>query len=306
MVQKFVQPSYGSQSGSVYPTGLDAAIAVLAEQAAQFAVNAQDTPNLTVAMRAGRLYLADRTIVSVASQNSAALTAPAVNPRKDIVYYDATTGAIGVATGVEAASPVDPAIPANKVPKARINWTVGMASITNSVIDDLSPHAQSVDYLLQRTNTWGANQTLQASLLSTKAAAPGFVRVTPNFCALDGSIVSPSTFSTSAACLLTNAVTGLSDAKAVLARSTIKIVSANAVGQRFSQTSFYPPSDSTCALISIAVHRADGYEFVALTAGTLMYAFDASFILPCTSSGQVRVKRITGPDLNVAILGYFD
>lgn len=139
MVAKFVQPDSTTQTGTAYKGNIDAAIAVLAEQAAQFAVAAQDAPNLTVAMRAGRLYLADRTIVSVAAQNSAALTAPATNPRNDIVYYDASTGAIGVAAGAEAASPADPTIPANKIPKARIRWTVGMASITNSVIDDLSP-----------------------------------------------------------------------------------------------------------------------------------------------------------------------
>lgn len=141
MVAKFVQPDYTTQSGTVYPLGIDAAVAVLAELAAQFAVAAQDTPNLTVAMRAGRLYLADRTIVSVAAQNSAALTAPAVNPRNDIVYYDATTGAIGVATGVEAASPADPAIPTNKVPVARLRLATSTTAITNSIIDDLRvPH----------------------------------------------------------------------------------------------------------------------------------------------------------------------
>lgn len=166
MVQKFVQPDYGNaaQTGSIYPTNIDKAVAVLAEQAAQFAVSAQDVPNMTVAMRAGRLYLADRTIVSVAAQNSAALTAPTANPRRDIVHYDATTGAIGVTTGAEAASPVDPAIPANKIPKARIRWTVGMTSIANSVIDDLSPHAQSIDYLLQRANTFVPLQTMSAGL----------------------------------------------------------------------------------------------------------------------------------------------
>lgn len=150
MVAKFVQPDSTMQTGPAYKGTIDAAVAVLAEQAAQFAVSAQDTPNLTVAMRAGRLFLADRTLVSVAAQNSAALTAPAANPRNDIVYYDATTGVIGVAAGAEAAAPADPAIPVNKIPKARVRWTVGMASIANGVIDDISPHAQSMDYLLQQ------------------------------------------------------------------------------------------------------------------------------------------------------------
>lgn len=137
MVSKFVQPDSTTQTGTTYKGSIDAAVAVLAEQAAQFAINAQDTPNLTVAMRAGRIAQANGTTLAVAAQNSAALTAPATNPRNDVVYYDATTGAIGVAAGTEAASPVDPAIPANKVQAARIRWTVGMASIANSAIDDL-------------------------------------------------------------------------------------------------------------------------------------------------------------------------
>ena len=39
-----------------------------------------------------------------------------------------------------------------------------MASITNSVIDDLSPNAQSIDYLLQRANTFVPLQTLSAGM----------------------------------------------------------------------------------------------------------------------------------------------
>ena len=149
MVAKFKQSDYNTQTGTEYPLALDASVAVLAELAAQFAVSAQDTPNLTVAMRAGRIYKADRTMVAVAAQNSATLTAPTVNPRNDIVVIDATTGAISVIAGAEAASPVDPAITANKLPKARIRWTVGMAQIANSVLDDLRFDAPSLDANIQ-------------------------------------------------------------------------------------------------------------------------------------------------------------
>lgn len=150
-VAKFNQPDYTAQSqtGTGYPLALDAAIAVLAEQAAQFAVSAQDTPNLTVALRAGRIFRADRVLVAVAAQNSATLTAPVTNPRHDIVYIDATTGAVGVATGTPAATPNDPAIPTNKLPKARIRWTVGAAAIVNSMLDDLRFDAPSLDAILQ-------------------------------------------------------------------------------------------------------------------------------------------------------------
>jgi hypothetical protein len=145
MVAKFQQSNFNTDTATQYKSNLDADIAVLAELAGQFAVSAQDTPNLTVAMRAGRIYRADRTIIAVAAQNSSILTAPITNPRNDIVYVDATTGAIGVATGTEAASPADPAIPANKLPKARIRWTVGATQITNSMIDDLRFDPPSLD-----------------------------------------------------------------------------------------------------------------------------------------------------------------
>ena len=148
MVAKFKQPDYNTQTGTEYPLAIDAAVAVLAELAGQFAVAAQDTPNLTVAMRAGRVYKGDRTIVAQAAQNSAALTAPTVNPRNDIVYIDATTGVGGVVVGAEAASPIDPAIPANKLPKARIRWIVGMAQIANSALDDLRFDPPSLDAIV--------------------------------------------------------------------------------------------------------------------------------------------------------------
>lgn len=138
MVAKFLQPNYNTQGGTAYPLSIDASIAVLAEQAAQFAVSAQDTPNMTVAMRAARLVRSNNEPpLSVAAQSSAVLTAPAVNPRNDIVYYDETTGVIGVAIGTEAATPADPSLPAGKVAAARLRMTVGMTSISNSVIEDL-------------------------------------------------------------------------------------------------------------------------------------------------------------------------
>jgi hypothetical protein len=68
---------------------------------------------------------------------TAVLTAPVANPRIDLVYADLTSGAVGVASGAEAASPVLPSLPANKLAVAAVSLTVGMTVITNSVISDL-------------------------------------------------------------------------------------------------------------------------------------------------------------------------
>jgi len=114
------------------------AIVVAAETAAQFAPHEQATPNMTVALDAGRVFAGStNTVTEVASQSTATITAPTTNPRKDVVYIDRVTGAVGVATGTEAASPTDPAIPDDKAPVARINLTTSTTTIINAELDDL-------------------------------------------------------------------------------------------------------------------------------------------------------------------------
>ncbi|MCH8177494.1 MAG: hypothetical protein IIC09_04735, partial [Proteobacteria bacterium] len=79
------------------------------------------------------------TITEISADDTDGLSAPSGNPRFDIVYIDEVTGALAVATGAEAGSPVDPTIPAGKIPITRINWTVGMGEITNADLDDIRP-----------------------------------------------------------------------------------------------------------------------------------------------------------------------
>ena len=144
MIAEFTQPDNTTQFGNTYKTYIDAAIAVLAVQAAAFAAHGQSTPDMTVAIDAGSVWNVDtETLTAVAAQNSAAITAPVTDPRKDIVYIDESTGTVGVAAGTEAATPADPAIPAGKIPVARINLTVAMTTIANSIIDDLRPAIQT-------------------------------------------------------------------------------------------------------------------------------------------------------------------
>lgn len=141
MVSTFTQPDQSTQTGSTYKEKIDGAIAVHHRMAGAFACHqnnagSPDAADLTVRMDAGALF-DGVTLTEVAAQSTAALTAPASNPRYDIVYYDRATGAIGVATGSEAASPSDPAVPSGKIPAARIRWTAGMTEITNDDLDDL-------------------------------------------------------------------------------------------------------------------------------------------------------------------------
>lgn len=136
-VPTFTQPDFSSQEPPEYKAAIDAAIAVMARTAAGFAVHEQPTPDMSVKVDAGIVPGQGTLPVEVAAQSTAELTAPAGNPRRDIVYIDAATGTVGVATGAEAAIPVDPDIPGAKVAIARIHLTVAMTQIGNADIDDL-------------------------------------------------------------------------------------------------------------------------------------------------------------------------
>lgn len=137
-----LQPNNATQVGATYKAAIDATTHVHDRVAGAFACHqndqgSPDAPDLTVRVDAGALVRAGQVPLEVAAQSTSALSAPSGNPRKDIVYIDTTTGAAGVATGAEAGSPTDPAVPAGKTAVARINWTVGMAEITNADLDDL-------------------------------------------------------------------------------------------------------------------------------------------------------------------------
>lgn len=134
-----VQPSYTTQSGTAYPLAIDAITKSMSRLAAAFACHEQSTPDMTVAVDAGWIPKAGAKATEVAAQNTGTITAPSGNPRYDIVYVDAASGTVGVATGSEAASPSDPSIPAGKVAVARLRLDNSPATtaIDNSLIDDL-------------------------------------------------------------------------------------------------------------------------------------------------------------------------
>lgn len=135
-VATFTQPNFTSGVNAAdYKAQLDAAISVLARIGVWFAPHAQSSPNMTVRLDAGFLFNAG-TLTEVAAQNTGAITAPTVNPRIDRVVVDAATGAVSVVTGIEAGSPVAPAIPAGKLPICRVALATSTTSITNSLITD--------------------------------------------------------------------------------------------------------------------------------------------------------------------------
>lgn len=103
-----------------------------------YAPSQQSTPDMTVLLAAGTLFnTVSKAIVTNAAQTSAVITAPSSNPRKDIIYVDRLTGAVGVETGSEGASPSDPTIADNKLPVARVTLATTTTEITDSLIDDI-------------------------------------------------------------------------------------------------------------------------------------------------------------------------
>jgi len=95
------------------------------------------TLGLTMRLSKGLIVVSDAIPTAVALQKITAVSAPSANPRKDLVTINKTTGALTVTTGAENASPVDPTVPAGKIPVARINMVVSQTEIVNADIDDL-------------------------------------------------------------------------------------------------------------------------------------------------------------------------
>ena len=160
-VATFVQPNYNTQTGTAYPLNIDAAFAAFLRLAGTFAPHEQATPNMTVRLDAGHVFNGT-SLTESAPQSTGTIAAPSTNPRKDIVYVDRATGAVGVATGVQSASPVDPAIPAGKVPVARVNLATSTTVIVNSILDDIRDlNLLGLGTAATRNTGTGANQIVE-------------------------------------------------------------------------------------------------------------------------------------------------
>lgn len=128
-------PNHQQQIGNQLKIAYDNAHAVARRFARAFAPHEADPPAMTVVLDPGQLW--DGTsLTEVAQQATAALTAPATNPRIDRVVIDANSGALQVVAGTENAAPSPPAIPSGKLPVAQVALTVGMTEITNQALTD--------------------------------------------------------------------------------------------------------------------------------------------------------------------------
>ncbi|GAB4366893.1 MAG: hypothetical protein Kow00114_25170 [Kiloniellaceae bacterium] len=130
-----VQPDFETQNATVYKGNIDNAIAAQSRLGWAFAPHGSSPAAMTVRLAAGAIFIGGA-LTEVAAQTTGVITAPTVNPRIDRVVIDAATGAAEVVTGSEAPDPDPPAVPAGKLPVARVALSVGMTQITNLNLTD--------------------------------------------------------------------------------------------------------------------------------------------------------------------------
>ena len=130
-----LQPDYTTQNSAAYKAAIDGGFAALWRLGTAFAPHEQASPDMTVRLDAGVVW-DGATLTEVAAQSTGTITAPASNPRIDLVVIDQVTGAVSVVTGTEDPSPTAPAPGTGKAPVAEVALATATTAITNSLITD--------------------------------------------------------------------------------------------------------------------------------------------------------------------------
>lgn len=145
-VGTWVDPAFGSQTGTVLKTNYDNAHAVAKRFADAFAAHEASPADMTVVIDAGFLWNQPAlTLTEVAQATTALIAAPAVNPRIDRVVIRRSDGVALIVAGVENVAPVPPAIPAGAVPCCQISLQTSTVAIVNALITDERPTAGVID-----------------------------------------------------------------------------------------------------------------------------------------------------------------
>lgn len=95
-------------------------------------VVANATPNLSVVVKPGYAFISKFPFKLGAEATTADVTAPASNPRIDLVQARLTTWDVSIVTGAESASPAAPAAQTDCIPLANLYLRPGMTSIKNA------------------------------------------------------------------------------------------------------------------------------------------------------------------------------
>jgi hypothetical protein len=111
---------------------------------APLGVSAQDTPNMTVKVRAGSFFNGQNVFVEYAGGPSPTITVPVGNP-KWVVVAITDAGTIALINGTPATAPSFPTIPPAHMPLASVFVTPTTVAITGSLIVDVRPFLRSLD-----------------------------------------------------------------------------------------------------------------------------------------------------------------
>jgi hypothetical protein len=140
-------------------------------------------------------------------------------------------------------------------------------------------------------------------ITSTKACASGHTRVSPNFCHKDSANSLTFTQTANSTCAQATAISGVSDATAVMFRVEMAVVSLNSVGLRQAVQNVYGPTDSACTGAAtsnfLTVHEA-----VAVGPATTL------LVSRTDTSGRTYIKNISnsngGGTVSFYPMGYYD
>ena len=157
-------------------------------------------------------------------------------------------------------------------------------------------------------NTGGGTLALSGTLSSTKACASGFTRISANYCQRTNGAVINKTVSASG-CGQTTALTGVTDAKAVVFNLKLWIVANNAISGRTINFNSYAAASTTCFATAQAEFFAYTQEYVATAAGTTIFQSTSRLIAETTSTGVANVNAVTlctGCVVHMHAIGYYD
>lgn len=142
--------------------------------AAPLSVSQQDTPNMTVRVRAGAFYNGANEFVEYSGGNSPILTAPVGNP-KWVVVAITNASTIAVFNGTPAAIPSLPDVPAGHLQLAAVFLTPSTSAITQPLIVDVRPFLRTVDIVPNLVAEIAARPTVTdvANMLTAKADITG-------------------------------------------------------------------------------------------------------------------------------------
>ncbi len=154
----------------------------------------------------------------------------------------------------------------------------------------------------------GGSIVTTGAVTSTKACATGYTRIGTNYCLRNlgtSALASPS----ANGCAQSSALSGVSDAKAVLVQVYFALKSTAAIGLKSGTVSFYGPADTSCSSTNRGIVTSSLYLTTTSPAsGTTVSESNHYFVVDTDTSGRFysnpSVSASSGFFLTA--IGYYD